>query len=125
MVYLGLSVGILLLVWFVFDLTKGMRAVEVQASRPWHELGFALLVLVAFWLVPVSRLQFGGRWSLGVLLSKLLLFFIVPLVFLRLMGNPFASLGLTLSNWRRNLKVGGDHLCVHGRPKRLLRRRHW
>ena len=120
LVYVALSAGILLLIWFVVDLTRKMRVPTIETKRPWLELGFALLIILAPKFVPLPHLQFGGKWDLGQVLLKLVLLFVLPVVFLRLCGNSLSSMGISLLNWKQNLKVGGIILACMAVPTALF-----
>jgi membrane protease YdiL (CAAX protease family) len=114
LVYVGMSAAITLLAWFILDLTKDMRIADIQARGPWWELAFGCLIYLTFELTPY--LDFGDKWNLGEVLKKVLLLFILPYVFLRLRKHPPSSMGLSLSNWKQNLKVAGIILACMAIP---------
>jgi membrane protease YdiL (CAAX protease family) len=105
LIYLGMSLGILLLIWLILDITKKYPVTDFQVKRPWLELGFGCVSLILFQITPY--LYLGDNWALGEIIKKEILYFALPLVFLRLCGNPFSSLGFSLSGWKQNLKVTG------------------
>jgi membrane protease YdiL (CAAX protease family) len=114
LVYVGISVGIVFLVWLILDVTKEMQVADIQVREPWWELAFACLVYLVFEFTPY--LDFGDKWDLGEVLKKGLLFFILPYVFLRLRKHPPSSMGLSLSHWMQNLKVAGIVLACMAIP---------
>jgi membrane protease YdiL (CAAX protease family) len=118
LVYVGLSVGIGFLAWLILDLTKGMPVAGIQVREPWLELAFACLVYLVFEFAP--SLDFGDKWSLGEVLRKGVLFLVLPYVFLRLRKYPPSSMGLSLSNWKQNLKVAGIVLACMAIPSILF-----
>jgi membrane protease YdiL (CAAX protease family) len=118
LVYVGLSVGIGFLAWLILDLTKGMPVADIQVKAPWLELAFACLVYLVFELT--TSLDFGDQWSLGEVLKKGLLFLILPYAFLRWRKYPRSSMGLSLSNWKQNLKVAGIVLACMAIPSVLF-----
>jgi membrane protease YdiL (CAAX protease family) len=120
LVYVALSGGILLLIWFVVDLTRKIQAATIEIRGPWLELGIALLIILVSCFVPLPQLQFGGKWDLGQVLLKLILLFVLPVAFLRLRGNSLSSMGFSLLNWKHNLKVGGIVLACLAVPTALF-----
>ena len=116
--YVGMSVGVVLLVWLILDVTKAMQVADTQVRQPWLELAFGCLVYLVFEFGP--SLDFGDEWHLGGVLKKGLLYAILPCIFLRLRQNPLSSMGLSLSNWRQNLKVAGIVLACMAIPSVLF-----
>jgi membrane protease YdiL (CAAX protease family) len=114
LVYVGLSVGIVFLVWLILDVTKEMPVADIQVREPWLELAFGCLMYLVFEFTP--PLNFGDKWSLGEVLKKGLLFLILPYVFLRLRKHPPSSMGLSLSNGKQNLKVASIVLACMAIP---------
>ena len=114
LVYVGMSAGIVLLVWLILDVTKEMQVADTQVREPWLELAFGCLVYFVFEFTPY--LDLGDKWNLGEVLKKGLLFLILPYVFLRLRKHPPSSMGLSLSNWKQNLKVAGIVLACMAIP---------
>jgi membrane protease YdiL (CAAX protease family) len=114
LVYVGMSAGIVFLVWLILDITKEMPVADFQAREPWLELAFVCLIYLVFEFTP--SLDFGDKWNLGQVLKKGLLFLILPYVFLRLRKHPLSSLGLSLSSWKQNLKVAGIVLACMAIP---------
>jgi membrane protease YdiL (CAAX protease family) len=109
LVYLGMSLGILLLVWLILDLTKKLPVADIQVKRPGLELAFGCLLFLIFEFAP--DLHLGDKWTLGEILKKEILYFALPLAFLKLRGNSLSSMGLSLSNWKQNLRVAGAVLA--------------
>ena len=108
--YLGMSLGILLLIWLILDLTKKFPVADIQVKRPWLEIAFGCLLFLIFEFAP--DLNFGDKWALGEILKKQILYFALPFAFLKLRGNSFSSMGLSLSNWKQNPSCGGGFsLC--------------
>jgi membrane protease YdiL (CAAX protease family) len=114
LVYIGISTGIVFLVWLIFDVTKKMQVADIQVRKPWLELAFGCLMYFVFEFTPY--LDMGDKWNLGEVLKKGLLFLILPYVFLRLRKYPLSSMGLSLSNWKQNLKVAGIVLACMAIP---------
>ena len=115
--YLGISLGILLIIWLILDLTKKFIGADIQVKRPGLDLVVACLIFLIFKLVQlVPGLHFGGKWVLGEILRKEVLYFAVPLIFMKLRGNSFSSMGLSSSNWKQNLKVAGIVLACLAIP---------
>ncbi len=118
LVYLGMSLGILLLIWLILDLTKKFPVADIQVKRPWLEIAFGCLLFLIFEFAP--DLNFGDKWALGEILKKQILYFALPLAFLKLRGNSFSSMGLSLSNWKQNLKIAGIILACMAIPSVFL-----
>jgi len=114
LVYLGLSLGVLLLIWLILDLTKKFPAADIQVKRPWLEIAFACLLFLIFEFAP--DLHFGDKWAMGEIVKKEVLYFALPLAFLKWRGNSFSSLGFSLANWRQNLKIAGIILACMAIP---------
>jgi len=119
LVYIGLSVGIVALVWLVFDITKKTQVEGSQIRRPILELALGCLVYLVFEFTP-NPLDFGDKWGLGGILRKGLLLFVLPCVFLMLRKHTLSSMGLSLLNWKQNLKVGGIVLACLAIPGALF-----
>ena len=106
LVYILMSMGILLLVWFIFGLTEKIKIEQIRVRRPWLELAFGLIFYVIFIYLPFPVFRFGDKWYLSSIVRKELFLFAIPLTFLLLRRNSFISLGLSSSNWGKNVKTG-------------------
>jgi len=104
--YVGLSLGILLLVWLIIGITEKVQIADIQIGKPGLELAFAGLVFLVFVFVRFPRLGFGEKWALSSILNKELLLFALPCAFLRFRKNSLSSMGLSLLNWKHNLRIG-------------------
>ena len=116
LVYIGMSLGILLLVWLIIGLTDKLEIEDVQLSRPGLELAFGCLVYLISKFVRFPQFEFGRAWSVSSILRNQLFFFILPFVFLRLRKNSLSSMGLSLRNWKQNLKVAAIILTCMAIP---------
>lgn len=114
LVYVGLSAGIVLLVWLILDVTKKMPVIDIQVKQPWLELAFGCIVYLVFEFTPNPDL--GDKWNFGEVLKKGLLLFILPFIFLRLRKYFLTSMGLSLAHWRQNFKVAGIVLACMAIP---------
>lgn len=114
LVYVGLSLGILLLVWLVLGITEKNPIEDIQVRKPGLELAFGCLVYLIIEFTPWPNL--GGKWGLGTILKKEILLFALPCVFLRLRKNSFSSVGLSLFNWQQHLRVAGITLVCLAIP---------
>jgi membrane protease YdiL (CAAX protease family) len=114
LVYVGMSAGIVLLIWLILDVTREMQVPDTRVREPWLELAFGCLVYLVFEFTPY--LDSGDKWNLGEVLKKGLLLLILPYVFLGLRKYPLSSMGLSLSNWKQNLKVAGIVLACMAIP---------
>ena len=114
--YLGMSLGILLLVWLIIGLTKKLSVEEIQIRKPAVELTFALVVFLVFIYGHFPRVDFGEKWYLSSILRKELVLFILPFVFLRLRDYDLPSLGFSFRHWKQNLKIGGIVLACMAIP---------
>jgi membrane protease YdiL (CAAX protease family) len=103
LVYLVMSLGVLFLVLLILDLAKKLPLADIQVKRPGLELAFGCLLFLIFYVSPYLNL--GDKWVLGEILKKEVLYFILPLIILKLRGYSFSSMGISLMNWRHNLKV--------------------
>ncbi|MFQ6101474.1 MAG: lysostaphin resistance A-like protein [Anaerolineae bacterium] len=116
LVYVGLSLGILLLVWLIIGLTERVQIEDIQIRRPGLELVFGCLVYLISKFVRFPQFEFGRAWSVSSILRNQLFFFILPFVFLRLRKNSLLSMGLSLCNWKQNLKVAAIILTCMAIP---------
>jgi len=106
LLYIGLSIGILFLCWLIIDITKKIKVSYFEIKRPDVELFVGLLILLIWDIYPLPKIDFGDKWDLGPALTKLVICAILPIVFLKLRKNSFASMGLSLKNWKKNLGIG-------------------
>ncbi len=114
LIYFGLSLGILLLVWLVLAITEKNQIEEVLVREPWLELAFGCLVYLIADLTPWPDI--GGKWGLGTILKKWFLLSILPCVFLKLRKHSFSFMGLSLFNWKQHIKIAGITLVCLAIP---------
>lgn len=115
-VYIGLSLGILLLVWLIINITKKLQIEDIQVRKPGLELAFGCLVYLIFEFVSFPRLEFGEKWFLSSIIKKELLLLVLPCVLLILRKNSLSSMGFLLLNWKHNFKIGGIILACMAIP---------
>ncbi len=104
--FIGMSGGMLFLIWLVIEITKKIQVQDFEIRKPGWELIFGLLIIVIWDYAPLPRLAFGDKWSLGSILQKNIILVILPLIFLKLRKNSLSSMGLTTANWKKNLTTG-------------------
>jgi len=104
--YMGLSIGILFLCWWIVDLTKKITIQDIKINRPGLELVVGLLILIASDYLPLPKIDFGDKWDIGIIIKKTVIFVGLPFLFLKFRKNSLASMGLTSKDWKRNLWVG-------------------
>ncbi len=104
--YIGLSIGILFLCWLVIDLTKKIKVQDIEIKRPGLELIVGLLILVIWDYLPLPKIDFGDKWNIGFILEKIIIFIVLPFLFLKIRKNSLISMGLTTRDWKKNLWVG-------------------
>lgn len=114
--YLGMSLGILLLVWLIIGLTETLSVEEIQIKKPITELIFALVVFLIFLYGHFPRLNFAEKWYLSSIFRKNLVLFILPFVYLRLRDYEPHSQGFSFHQWKQHLKIGGIVLACMAIP---------
>lgn len=106
LVYIGLSIGILFLCWWIIDLTKTIKIQDIEIKRPGLELIIGLLILIIWDFLPLPKIDFGDKWNIGIIIKKTIIFVGLPFLFLKFRKNSLASMGLTSKDWKKNLWVG-------------------
>jgi len=128
--FIGMSIGILFLIWLIIGITKNTQIPQIQIKGPALELAFGLLILIIWSFAPLRyfylsmvdgithlilvvwhsaslpNLAFGDKWSLGFILKRNLILFVLPFVFLKARKNSLSSMGLTTTDWKKNLRTG-------------------
>ncbi len=104
--YIGLSIGMFFLCWLVVDLTKKIKVRDIEIKRPGLELIVGVLILVIWDYVPIPKIDFGDKWNIGFILKKIIIFVVIPFIFLKTRKNSLTSMGLTIKEWKKNLWVG-------------------
>ena len=104
--YIGLSIGILFLCWLIIDLTKKIKFQDIEIKRPGLELIVGLLILIIWDYLPLPKIDFGDKWNIGLILKKIIIFVVLPFLFLKFRKNSLVSMGLTSKDWKKNLWVG-------------------
>jgi len=104
--YIGLSIGILFLCWWIIDLTKKIKIQEIKIKKPGFELIIGLLILIIWDYLPLPKIDFGDKWKIGIIVKKTVISVVLPFLFLKFRKNSLASMGLTSKDWKRNLWVG-------------------
>lgn len=104
--FIGMSIGLLFLIWLIIEITKKVQALDFEIKKPGWELAFGLLIIVIWEFAPLPRLAFGDKWSLGFILKKFIILVVLPFVFLKLRKNSLSSMGLTTTSWKKNFKTG-------------------
>ncbi|GAB4378996.1 MAG: hypothetical protein Kow0042_27970 [Calditrichia bacterium] len=107
LVYLGLSLGIVLLVWLIIGLTEKIKPEDIFVNKPVTEILFAGVLFIGFEYIRFPSLGFGEKWHPSSILYKEIWLFILPGIFLWLQRYSFPSMGFSLSNWKTNLRIGG------------------
>jgi membrane protease YdiL (CAAX protease family) len=54
LVYVGMSAGIVLLIWLILDVTREMQVPDTRVREPWLELAFGCLVYLVFEFTPAG-----------------------------------------------------------------------
>ena len=104
--YIGLSIGILFLCWWIIDLTKKIKIQDIEIKRPGLELIVGLLFLIILGNLLLPIIDFGDKWDIGWILKKTIIWLGLPFMFLKFRKNSLASMGLTKKDWKKNLWVG-------------------
>lgn len=104
--FIGMSIGMLFLIWLIVGITEKVQVSYFEIKKPGWELIFGLSILIVWDFVPLPKLAFGDRWSLGFILKKNLVFVALPFIFLKLQKNLLPSMGLTVIDWKKNLIIG-------------------
>jgi len=104
--FIGMSTGALLLIWLIIEITKKIKAPDFDIKKPGWELAFGLLIVAILDFMPLPKLDFGDKWSLGFIFKKNLIWVFLPFVFLKLRKNSLSSMGLTTASWKKNLQTG-------------------
>jgi len=104
--YIGLSIGILFLCWWIIDLTKKIKIQEIKIKKPGFELIIGLLILIIWDYLPLPKIDFGDKWKIGIIVKKTVISVVLPFLFLKFRKNSLASMGLTSKDWKKNLWVG-------------------
>jgi len=104
--YIGLSIGILFLCWWIIDLTKKITIQDIKIKRPGFELIIGLLILIIWDYLPLPKIDFGDKWNIGMIIKKTIIFVGLPFLFLKFRKNSLASMGLKSKEWKKNLWVG-------------------
>lgn len=104
--YIGLSVSLLFLCWWIIDLTKKITIQDIKIDRPGLELVVGFLILIIWDYLPLPKIDFGDKWQLGAIVKKAIIFAGLPFLFLKFRKNSLASMGLTGKDWKKNLRVG-------------------
>ncbi len=104
--YIGLSIGILFLCWWIVDLTKKITIQDIKIKRPGFELIIGLLILIIWDYLPLPKIDFGDKWNIGMIIKKTIIFVGLPFLFLKFRKNSLASMGLKSKEWKKNLWVG-------------------
>ena len=118
LIYLGMSLGTLLLIWLILDLTQKLSVADIQVKGQWLELVFGCLFFLVFQFTP--DLYVDRQWALGEILKKELLYFVLPLTLLLWHGYPLSSVGFSFSHWKQDLKVAGIVLACMAIPSVFL-----
>ncbi|MEA3500685.1 MAG: CPBP family intramembrane glutamate endopeptidase, partial [Candidatus Marinimicrobia bacterium] len=93
--YIGLSVALLFLCWWIIDLTKKITIQDIKIKRPGLELIVGLLILIIWDYLPLPKIDFGDKWNIGLIIKKTIIFAGLPFLFLKFRKNSLASMGLT------------------------------
>ena len=104
--YMGLSVALLFLCWWIIDLTKKITIQDIKIKKPGLELIIGLLILILWDYLPLPKIDFGDKWKIGVIIKKTIISVGLPFLFLKFQKNSLASMGLTSKDWKKNLWVG-------------------
>lgn len=128
-IFIGMSIGILFLIWLIIGITADIELVDFKFRKSEWELIFGLLILMV-WSVDSLRYIYlslaqklvhllsilwnllhlpqinADKWYAGFIFKKVLLLAILPIIFLKLRKNSFASMGLTKKNWKKSFMVG-------------------
>ena len=104
--YMGLSIGILFLCWLIIDLTKKITIQDIKIKKPGLELIVGLLLFIIWLYLPLPIINFGDKWSIGLIMKKTIIWLCLPFLFLKFQKNSLASMGLTSKDWKKNLWVG-------------------
>ena len=104
--YIGLSIGILFLCWWIIDLTKKITIQDIKIKKPGFELIVGLLILIIWDYLPLPKIDFGDKWEIGVIIKKTIIFVGLPFLLLKFRKNSLQSMGLTSKDWKKNLWVG-------------------
>lgn len=114
--YIGMSLGYFLLIWLVLEITKKIQIPEIKIRAPGLEIIFACIIVLIFNFAPWPHFTFGDKWNLNTIVRKEVFLFVLPLIFLSLRKNSPLSLGLSLLNWKQNIKTGAIVLVCMGIP---------
>jgi len=96
----------LLLIPLLLRLANREDVHSPSISRPWSGLSlWVLLLIVQLYLESITPRWIIGGYEINSVLVKLLLLFVLPLLFLRLQGVSMDSLGFKLDYWRADLKL--------------------
>ena len=104
--YMGLSIGLLFLCWWIIDLTKKITIQDIKIKKPGLELIVGILFLIIWGNLHLPIISFGGKWPIGFILEKTIIWLGLPFLFLKIRKNSLASMGLTSKDWKKNLWIG-------------------
>ena len=104
--YMGLSIGLLFLCWWIIDLTKKITIQDIKIKKPGLELIAGLLFFIIWGNLFLPIINFGDKWAIGSILEKTIIWLGLPFLFLKIRKNSLASMGLTSKDWKKNLWIG-------------------
>ncbi|MFQ6093181.1 MAG: lysostaphin resistance A-like protein [bacterium] len=104
--FIGMSIGMLFLIWLIIEITKKVQAPDFEIKKPGWELAFGLFIIVIWDFAPLPKLEFGDKWSSGFMLKKCIIFVALPFAFLKFRKKCLSSMGLTATGWKNSLTTG-------------------